>query len=101
MSDHQATEERANRLADSDASDNAQAMAAPGRRARVLTALDGALALMAVLLVTQMWLLTATLESVLAGHDDAAVPGVLLSAVLFAGCAALLVFIRRLDRRIG
>ena len=76
-----------------------EALAAPVRRGRLLTALDGALALMTVLLVTQMWLLTATLESVLAGHESAALPGVLLSAVLFAGCAALLGFIRRLDRR--
>jgi hypothetical protein len=76
-----------------------EALAAPVRRGRLLTALDGALALMAVLLVTQMWLLTATLESVLAGHEAAALPGVLLSALLFAGCAALLGFIRRLDRR--
>jgi predicted Co/Zn/Cd cation transporter (cation efflux family) len=80
-----------------DASDAAAARGA--RRGRVLTALDGALALMAVLLVTQMWLLTATLESVLAGHHGAAVPGALLSAVLFAGCATLLAFVRRLDRR--
>jgi Family of unknown function (DUF6755) len=77
----------------------AEAMATPARRARILTALDGVLALMSVLLVTQMWLLTATLESVLAGHDDAAAPGVLLSAVLFAGCAALLGFIHRLEHR--
>jgi hypothetical protein len=77
----------------------AEAMATPARRARILTALDGVLALMSVLLVTQMWLLTATLESVLAGHDDAAAPGVLLSAVLFAGCAALLGFIHRLEQR--
>jgi predicted Co/Zn/Cd cation transporter (cation efflux family) len=69
------------------------------RRGRVLTALDGALALMGVLLVTQMWLLTASLESVLAGHEEAALPGAILSAVLFAGCAVLLVFIQRLERR--
>ena len=69
------------------------------RRRGLMTALDGALALMSVLLVTQMWLLTATLESDLAGHHDTAVPGLALSAVLFAGCAALLGFVRRLDRR--
>ena len=71
----------------------------PRRRAALMTALDGVLALMSVLLVTQMWLLTATLESDLAGHHDAAVPGVVVSAVLFAGCAALLGFVHRLDRR--
>ena len=40
-----------------------------------------------------------SLESVLAGHEGAALPGVLLSALLFAGCAAFLGFIRRLDHR--
>ena len=68
-------------------------------RPRALTAIDGALALIAVLLIVQMWLLTATLESDLAGHHGASVPGVILSALLFAGCAALLGFVRRLDRR--
>jgi hypothetical protein len=74
---------------------------AENRRSALMTALDGVLALMSVLLVTQMWLLTATLESDLAGHHDSAVPGLVLSALLFAGCAALLGFVRRLDRRIG
>jgi hypothetical protein len=79
---------------------SAEALAAPRRRARILTALDGVLALMSVLLVAQMWLLTATLESVLAGHDQAALPGALISLGLFAACCALLAFIRRLDRRV-
>jgi hypothetical protein len=65
-----------------------------------MTALDGVLALMCVLLVTQMWLLTATLETDLAGHGDAALPSVIVSGVLFAACAALLWFIGRLDRRL-
>ena len=65
----------------------------------LMTALDGVLALMSVPLVTQMWLLTATLESDLAGHHGAAWPGLVLSALLFAACATLLGFVRRLDRR--
>lgn len=69
-------------------------------RAVLMTALDGVLALMSVLLVTQMWLLTATLESDLAGHHEAAVPGLVLSALLFAACAGLLGFVRRLDHRV-
>ena len=77
--------------------EDAEALAEPARRARVLTALDGVLALMSVLLVIQMWLLTATLESVLAGHHAAALPGALVSTALFAGCAALLGFIHRLE----
>jgi hypothetical protein len=76
----------------------AEALAAPARRARLITAVDGALALMAVLLVTQMWLLSATLEVFLAGRQAAAVPALITSGVLLAGCLALLVFVYRLDR---
>ena len=50
-----------------------------------------------MLLIVQMWLLTATLESYLAGHQDAALPGALVSGVLFAGTLGLYLFIRRLD----
>jgi hypothetical protein len=66
-----------------------------------LVAIEGAIALIAVLLIVQMWLLTATLEGFLAGHHDAALPGALLSAVLFAACFALYVFIGRADRARG
>ena len=72
----------------------------PLPRQRALTAIEGALALIAVLLVVQMWLLTATLESVLAGHADAAVPAAALSTLLFGACAALYLFVARIDGRI-
>ena len=61
-------------------------------------AIDAALVLVIILLMTQMWLLTATLESYLAGHRDAALPGLLISAVLFAACFGLYRLIVRLDR---
>ena len=67
----------------------------PGGRG--LTAMDGALALIAILLIVQMWLLTATVERVLAGHLEAAVPGALFSGLLFAVCLALYAFVERLD----
>ena len=67
---------------------------------RGLTALDGALALIAVLLVVQMWLLTATLEAYLAGHHEVALPGALVSLVLFAACAALYLFVGRIDAEV-
>jgi predicted Co/Zn/Cd cation transporter (cation efflux family) len=63
-----------------------------------LTAIDGSMALIVLLLLVQMYLLTATLEAYLAGHHDAALPGVILSGLLFAACAALYVFVERLDR---
>jgi hypothetical protein len=54
--------------------------------------------LIAVLLIVQMWLLTATLESFLAGHREAALPAAVLSAILFAACFALYVFIGGAER---
>ena len=38
------------------------------------------------------------LETFLAGHESAAAPALVVSALLFAGCAGLLAFVRRLDR---
>jgi len=62
-----------------------------------LTAIDGALALIALLLIVQMWLLTATLESYLAGHREAALPAAIISAILFLVCGALYLFVMRID----
>ncbi len=64
---------------------------------RGLTAIDGAMALIAVLLVVQMWLLTATLEAYLAGEDGAALPGVFASGILFAACVGLYLFVEAID----
>ena len=62
-----------------------------------LTAIDGALALIALLLIVQMWLLTATLESYLAGHHQVALPAAIISGILFLICGALYLFVVRLD----
>jgi hypothetical protein len=67
------------------------------RAGRGLTAIHGALALIVVLVIAQMWLLTATLEQYLAGHHDAAVPAAIVSAILCAGCVALYLFVVRVD----
>jgi len=69
------------------------------RRDTRLSAVNGALGMTVVLLVVQMWLLTATLEAYLAGHRDTAIPGAIVSAVLFAACVALHLFVGRVDRR--
>jgi predicted Co/Zn/Cd cation transporter (cation efflux family) len=68
-------------------------------RRQLTTAVDGAIALIVVLLLVQMWLLSAALESLLAGHREAALPAALASGVLFAGCLALYLFLRGLDRQ--
>lgn len=61
-------------------------------------ALDGALALIAVLLIVQMWLLTAALESDLAGHHEVVWPAAIISALIFAACGGLYLFVEGLDR---
>ena len=66
---------------------------------RELTAIDGALALLAVLLIVQMWLLTAALEAFLGGHHETALPAAIAAGLLFAGCCGLYALIRGLDRR--
>ena len=64
------------------------------------TAIDGAMALIAILLIVQMWLLTATLESFVAGHDESILPAAVISGIIFGACAGLYVCIRRLDAKV-
>jgi len=61
------------------------------------TAIDGAIAMIVILLVIQMWLLTATLESNLAGHAEPILPAAIISGLLFAASGGLFLFIRRID----
>lgn len=68
-------------------------------RERRRTVIDAAMIFVVILLVTQMWLLTATLESYLAGHSDVALPAMIASAVLFAGCFGLYRFVEAIDRK--
>ena len=70
----------------------------PHRR-RGLTAINGAMALVVVLVITQVWLLSATLDSFLAGRRSAALPGAIFSGLLFLGCGALYLFILRIERQ--
>jgi hypothetical protein len=64
---------------------------------RGLTAIDGAIALIAILLIVQMWLLTATLEAHLAGHPEPILPSAIISFLIFMACAGLFMFIQRID----
>jgi hypothetical protein len=61
--------------------------------------------LIGVLVTIQLWLLSAALESVLAGKCDAAWPAACASAALFVVCAGLLAYglalDARLQRRVG
>ncbi|MFZ0590916.1 MAG: DUF6755 family protein [Bryobacteraceae bacterium] len=65
---------------------------------RRITALDGTAALLILLLIVQVWLLSATLDAYLAGHSDAALPGAACSGVIFLASAGLYWFVQRIDR---
>ena len=67
-------------------------------RHRALTAINGAVALLIILLMVQMCLLTAALESFLAGHRETAIPAALISGALFLACLGIYVLVDRLDR---
>ncbi len=65
---------------------------------RGLTAIDAIAALIVILLVVQIWLLSATLDAYLAGHTETALPGAIVSGLLCAACFAMYGFVRRVDR---
>ena len=67
---------------------------------RGLVAIDGAIALIAILLIVQMWLLTSALDSLLGGHLEAAVPGAVLSGGVWLACVGLYVFVDRVDAEV-
>jgi hypothetical protein len=68
------------------------------KQRRGLVAVDGAMALIVILLIVQIWLLSATLETFLAGHTGAVLPAAIFSGLAFLGCSALNLFVTRVDR---
>jgi predicted Co/Zn/Cd cation transporter (cation efflux family) len=70
------------------------------RQRRGLMAIDGAMALMVVLLIVQVWLLSAALDAYLAGYREAALPAAIVSGILFLVCLGLFLMIDNLDRRV-
>jgi Family of unknown function (DUF6755) len=70
----------------------------PSKQRRGLVAIDGAMALIVILLIVQIWLLSATLETYLAGHKGAVLPAAIFSGLIFSGCLALDFFVTRVDQ---
>ena len=66
-------------------------------KTRGLTAIAGAMSLIAVLLTVQIWLLSATLESFLAGKRGSALPAAIFSGLMFLICFGLYLFVDRID----
>lgn len=62
-----------------------------------LTAIDGAMALIVILLLVQIWLVMATLETYLAGHYEVVFPAAVISGIIFLACFGLYLFIERMD----
>ncbi len=67
---------------------------------RGLTAIAGAMSVIAVLLIVQIWLLSAALESFLAGNRHTALPAAVFSGVMFVICLGLYLFVDRVDSEV-
>jgi hypothetical protein len=68
------------------------------KQRRGLVAIDGAMVLIVILLIIQIWLLSATLETFLAGHTGAVLQAAIFSGLVFLGCLALNLFATRVDQ---
>ena len=64
---------------------------------RGLTAIAGGMSLIAILLIVQIWLLSATLESFLEGNHHTALPAAIFSGVIFLICLGLYAFVDCVD----
>ena len=67
------------------------------KQRRGFVAIDGAMVLTIILLIIQIWLLSATLETFLAGHTGAVLQAAIFSGLVFLGCLALSLFATRVD----
>lgn len=70
------------------------------KQRRGLAAINGAITFIIILLIVQIWLLGATLETFLAGHAGAVLPAAIFSGLVFLGCLALSAFVARLDHEL-
>ena len=77
-------------------------MAAPARgftREQRTTIVYGILGFVVVLVVLQLWLLTATMNAYLAGQEKVIIPAAVASIVCFLLNVGLLTYIYRMERR--
>ncbi len=70
------------------------------KQRRGLVAIDGAIAFIVIFLIAQIWLLSATLETFLAGLTGAVLPAAIVSGVVFSGCLAVDLFVTRIDQEL-
>jgi hypothetical protein len=70
----------------------------PFSRDQRLTIINGMLAFVLMVVILQLWLLTATMNAWLGGDESIVWPGVLVSAAGLALNVGLLAYLRRLER---
>jgi hypothetical protein len=63
------------------------------------TIVFGILSIVVIMVILQLWLLTATMNAFLAGQDRVIVPAAIASLVCFALNAGLLSYLYRMERR--
>jgi hypothetical protein len=68
-------------------------------RQQKMTVVYGILALVFMIVVLQLWLLTATMNAYLAGEEQVIIPAALASLVCFGLSAGLLLYIYRMEHR--
>src|SRR5260370_36699130 len=73
-------------------------MKSPFPRDRRMLVVNGMLCLILVLVVLQLWLLTATMNAYLGGDQEAIWPAALASLVCFGLCVGLLQYLYALER---
>jgi ABC-type protease/lipase transport system fused ATPase/permease subunit len=70
------------------------------RQNRALTAVGGAMVLIVIVLIVQMWLLTVSLELYLEEHHEAVLPAAVVSGILFLSCLGLYIFAGKVDAEV-
>ena len=74
-------------------------MKRPFSRQQKTTIVFGILSIVVMLVVLQLWLLTATMNAFLAGQEKVIVPAALVSILCFGLNAGLLTYIYKMERR--
>ena len=68
-------------------------------RHQKLTIVNGILAIVAMMVVLQLWLLTATMNSFLGGEESVVIPAAIVSLICLLLNAGLLWYIYQMERR--
>ncbi len=68
-------------------------------RQQKMTMVFGILSIVFIIVVLQLWLLTATMNAFLAGQERVIVPAAIASIICFALNAGLLTYVYRMERR--